>query len=180
MVCYSALGMHYLCNKSNTYFLFSSNAQNSKWPKYVSSTNTSVWPALGGNNLFLSTGSICVQVRACSLRICLKSSLTEFLSLNRKVAYLSSVSHFKVWHCSVSVLLLNQTWVRRQIYWHQVVVKERAGFTAGRQARSPGLLVLKTPELPSGFQEGILKVRWGKGVPGYVISLYTALWLIIW
>lgn len=85
-----------------------------------------------------------------ALRICLKSSLTKFLCLNRKVAYLSSVSNFKVQHCSVSVLILNQTWVHRQICWHWIMVKERAEFTAGHQAGSLGLLVLKTPKLPSG------------------------------
>lgn len=42
-VCFSALGMHYLCNKSKTDFQFLSNAQNSKRPKYhIRSANSSV------------------------------------------------------------------------------------------------------------------------------------------
>ena len=38
-------------------------------------------------------------------------------------------------------------------------------------------LGLETPRLPSGFQQSILKTAWGRGIPGYVISLCTILWL---
>ena len=45
------------------------------------------------------------------------------------------------------------------------MVKENAAFSPGHQARSPGQLVLKTPELLDGFQGGIFKgqVRGGGG-----------------
>ena len=48
------------------------------------------------------------------------------------------------------------TWLHavKPIYSHRVVVKENAVFIAGHQARSPGQLVLKTP---NGFQENIFK-----------------------
>ena len=45
----------------------------------------------------------------------------------------------------------------KALYWHWVVVKESAGFYSGHQARSPGKLVLKTPELLDGFQQSIFK-----------------------
>ena len=80
-------------------------------------------------------------------------------------------------------VLLYQTWVHspctiKPIYWHRVVVKESTVFIAGRQARSSGQLVLKTPKLPMGFRKAILKARWGRGVPGCVISSCTILWLV--
>ena len=37
------------------------------------------------------------------------------------------------------------------------MVKESAAFIAGHQARSPGQLLLKTPQLPDGFQQSIFK-----------------------
>lgn len=33
-------------------------------------------------------------------------------------------------------------------------------------------------ELPEGFSKAFLKVRWGRGVPGYVISSCTTLWVV--
>ena len=66
----------------------------------------------------------------------------------------------------------------KPIYWHQVVVKESIGFIAGRQARSSGQLMLKTPKLPNGFQESIFKGKERRGLAGQVISSCTILWLV--
>ena len=63
------------------------------------------------------------------------------------------------------------------IYWHQVVMKEGAVFTAGCKAKSPGQLVLKRPALPKASRERFLKTKWGRRVVGYVISLWTLFWL---
>lgn len=43
------------------------------------------------------------------------------------------------------------------------------------QAISPGQLVFKTPELPSGLQESIVVAIGGKGVAGCVVSPCTNL-----
>ena len=45
------------------------------------------------------------------------------------------------------------------------MVKERAVFISGHQARNPGQLVLKTLELPDGFQESIFKGKMREGPP---------------
>lgn len=54
----------------------------------------------------------------------------------------------------------------KPICWHWFVVKDSALFTAGCQARRPGQLELKTPELPVGFRKAFLKARWGKPPEG--------------
>ena len=59
---------------------------------------------------------------------------------------------------SGSVIEPNLGWLAytlKSIYWHQVLVKESAVFTAGHQARSPGQQVLITPEFPDEFQQSI-------------------------
>ena len=62
-------------------------------------TYTSDWtPSLGT--------SICHE---CSPKRTKRQKKKKILSLNRKFAYLSSVSDFKVHLCRVSILLLNQT-----------------------------------------------------------------------
>lgn len=51
---------------------------------------------------------------------------------------------------------------------------------AGR-CKEKGWLMPPTPqnsELPEGFSKAFLKVRWGRGIPGYVISSCTTLWLV--
>ena len=64
----------------------------------------------------------------------------------------------------------------KPIYWHPITVKASAAFTAGLQARSPGQLVLKTPQLHAGFQESIFKDP-AKRVAACVTSSCTILWL---
>ena len=63
------------------------------------------------------------------------------------------------------------------IYWHQVVVKKRAAFIAGHQARSSGSWCLKGLHSPNVFREKFLKTGWGTGVVGCVISSWTFFWL---
>ena len=80
------------------------------------------------------------------------------------------------------LLLLNQTWVHFPVHnkanlLTQVVVKESTAFIAGHQARSPGQLVLKTPDLPEGFQESIFKARWRDGAQG-LWSARAQFWLV--
>ena len=45
----------------------------------------------------------------------------------------------------------------KALYWHWVVVEERAGFSSGHHTRSPEQLVLKTPKLLDGFQQSVFK-----------------------
>ena len=49
------------------------------------------------------------------------------------------------------------------IYWHPVVVKQSVAFIERCQTRSPGQLMLKTPELPDGFQASIFKGKVREG-----------------
>ena len=64
----------------------------------------------------------------------------------------------------------------RPIYWHWVVVKESAAFIVRHQTRSPGQLMLKKPKLPDRFQESTFKGQVGRGVTGFVMSLWKILW----
>ena len=61
------------------------------------------------------------------------------------------------WFCYWTKLGSAHPWAVKLIYWHRVVVKESAVFTAGQQARSPGYLVPKKPKLPDGLQQSIFK-----------------------
>lgn len=61
------------------------------------------------------------------------------------------------------------------IYWHWVVLKESAVFTAGHQARSPDHWCSKGLNSPVDLSKTFLKARWRRGIPGYVISSCTML-----
>lgn len=59
-------------------------------------------------------------------------------------------------------LILNRTWVCWAVCSKATLptlVKEREAFTAGKEARNPGQLLLKTLNSPNGFSKPFLKVR---------------------
>ena len=81
--------------------------------------------------------------------------------------------------CKSVITLPNQTWVRLPVHSTAnlltgFAVKEREAFIAGRQARSPGQLVLKRSELPKGLQGKVFKDRVREGSCGVCeISSWT-------
>ena len=60
-------------------------------------------------------------------------------------------------------------------FWGKV---EKNSFFCRCQAKSPGQLVLKRPNLPEDFQGKVYKTRWGKGVMGCVTISWTFFWLV--
>ena len=61
----------------------------------------------------------------------------------------------------------------KPIYWHWVVMKGSAAFTARYQARSPGSWCLTGLNFLKDFRVRFSKIGWGRGVVGCVISLWT-------
>ena len=73
-------------------------------------------------------------------------------------------------HCP-ELLLPNQTWVRLPTCSKASLLTPGCGegqcsIYCRRQARSPGQLVLKSPELPEGFQGKVYKEGEGRGLWG--------------
>ena len=52
------------------------------------------------------------------------------------------------------------------------------GLLQGHARRTGGLSSPQTPNSLKDFSKAFLKARWGRGVPGYVISSCTILWLV--
>ena len=87
----------------------------------------------------------------------------EWKHLSRDVIYLVHISVLST-SCYWIKLGSTHSCTVKPIYWHQIVVKEGGAFIAGHQARSPGRLVLKTPELLGKLQQSFLKGKVREGI----------------